>query len=182
MQHRIPIDTLGPQGLAMAEAVDKCVHCGFCLATCPTYQVLGEEMDSPRGRIILMKEVLEGQLALEGALPYIDRCLGCLACVTACPSGVPYGHLLGPFRARAEKMRTRPPLPRATRWLVKETLPYPGRFRLAATAGRLGKAAVSVLPAVPPSYLSAEVGAMLDLLPADLPAAPPLPEMPSLPT
>lgn len=177
MQHRIPIDTLGPQGLAMAEAVDKCVHCGFCLATCPTYQVLGEEMDSPRGRIILMKEVLEGQLALEGALPYIDRCLGCLACVTACPSGVPYGHLLAPFRARAEKMRARPPLPRATRRLVKETLPYPGRFRLAAKAGRLGKAAVSVLPSILPSYLSAELGAMLDLLPTDLPAAPPLPEI-----
>ena len=95
MQHTIPIETLGPQGPGMAEAVDNCVHCGFCLPTCPTYQVLGEEMDSPRGRIILMKEVLEGELAIEQALPYIDRCLGCMACVTACPSGVSYGHLIG---------------------------------------------------------------------------------------
>ena len=72
------------------------MHCGFCLPACPTYRVLGEEMDSPRGRIVLMKQVLEGDLALEDALPHIDRCLGCLACVTACPSGVKYGELLVP--------------------------------------------------------------------------------------
>jgi glycolate oxidase iron-sulfur subunit len=169
MQHAIPIETLGPQGPGMAEAVDNCVHCGFCLPTCPTYQVLGEEMDSPRGRIILMKEVLEGELVLEQALPYIDRCLGCMACVTACPSGVAYGHLLSPFRARAEVQRTRPPLGAATRLLVKETLPYPDRFRLAAGAGRLGKFAAGVLPA--------ELRGMLELLPDDLPPAQPLPEL-----
>lgn len=169
MQHAIPIDTLGPQGPAMAEAVDNCVHCGFCLPTCPTYQVLGEEMDSPRGRIILMKEVLEGQLAVEQALPYIDRCLGCMACLTACPSGVPYGHLLAPFRARAEAQRTRPPLDAATRRLVKETLPYPDRFRLAARAGRLGKVAAWALPG--------ELRGMLELLPANMPPAQPLPEI-----
>lgn len=167
MQHTIPIETLGPQGPGMAEAVDNCVHCGFCLPTCPTYQVLGEEMDSPRGRIILMKEVLEGELAIEQALPYIDRCLGCMACVTACPSGVSYGHLLAPFRARAEAQRTRPPLDAATRRLVKETLPYPDRFRLAAKAGRLGKLAAAVLPA--------ELRGMVELLPAELPPAQPLP-------
>ena len=78
---------------AMAEAVDKCVHCGFCLASCPTYRVLGEEMDSPRGRIYLMKEALEGGLTVEEISPYVDRCLGCMACVTSCPSGVAYGEL-----------------------------------------------------------------------------------------
>src|SRR5919108_2822214 len=102
MKHAIPVEALGPQGPAMAEAVAKCVHCGFCLAACPTYQVLGEEMDSPRGRITLMKSALEGELPLEEALPFIDRCLGCLACAPACPSGVPYGDLLQPFRAAAE--------------------------------------------------------------------------------
>jgi glycolate oxidase iron-sulfur subunit len=124
-------------------------------------------MDSPRGRIILMKEVLEGELALEQALPYIDRCLGCMACVTACPSGVPYGHLLSPFRARAEAQRTRPLLDAATRRVVKETLPYPDRFRLAAKAGRLGKLAAAALPA--------ELRNMVALLPANLPPAQPLP-------
>ncbi|HEY5571983.1 MAG TPA: 4Fe-4S dicluster domain-containing protein, partial [Anaerolineales bacterium] len=76
MQHKIPVDKLGPAGTLMAEAVEKCVHCGFCLPACPTYKVLGEEMDSPRGRIILMKSVLEEEIELEQALPYIDRCLG----------------------------------------------------------------------------------------------------------
>ncbi len=153
----------------MAEAVDNCVHCGFCLATCPTYLVLGEEMDSPRGRIILMKEVLEGQIDVDSALPYIDRCLGCMACVTACPSGVAYDHLLSSFRSRAEMGRTRPFLREATRQLVKETLPYPDRFRLAAGAGRLGKLVAAALPT--------ELRAMLALLPAELPPAQPLPEI-----
>ena len=151
----------------MTEAVDKCVHCGFCLATCPTYKVLGEEMDSPRGRIILMKEVLEGQQVLDSALPYVDRCLGCLACVTACPSGVAYGHLLSPFRARAEGQRARPAMSQVTRRLVKETLPYPDRFRAAARLGKLGKVGRALLPA--------EMRAMLDLLPGDLPDSTPLP-------
>jgi glycolate oxidase iron-sulfur subunit len=153
----------------MAQAVDNCVHCGFCLASCPTYKVLGEEMDSPRGRIVLMKEALEGSLSVDAALPYIDRCLGCMACVTACPSGVAYGHLLSPFRARAEAQRTRPLLSEATRQLVKETLPYPDRFRLAARAGRLGKLVAAALPG--------ELRGMLDLLPPTLPPAQPLPEI-----
>ncbi|MFM7584529.1 MAG: 4Fe-4S dicluster domain-containing protein, partial [Caldilinea sp.] len=72
MQHTIAVEPLGPQGEAMVKAIETCVHCGFCLATCPTYRVLGEEMDSPRGRIFLMKEVLEGQLESRSALPYID--------------------------------------------------------------------------------------------------------------
>jgi glycolate oxidase iron-sulfur subunit len=153
----------------MAEAVDNCVHCGFCLATCPTYKVLGEEMDSPRGRIILMKEALEGRIETDAALPYIDRCLGCMACVTACPSGVAYGHLLSPFRARAEAQRSRPLLSEAQRRLVMETLPYPDRFRLAAAAGRLGKLVQAALPG--------ELRGMLALLPQNLPPAQPLPEI-----
>lgn len=168
MLHAIPVETLGPQGAAMAKAVESCVHCGFCLATCPTYKVLGEEMDSPRGRIFLMKEVLEGELPLAEALPFVDRCLGCMACVTACPSGVEYGHLLTPFRARAEAARQRPPLDRAVRTLVKETLPYPDRFRLAVHSGRVGRWLRGALPDA--------FGAMLDLLPETLPSAPPLPE------
>src|SRR5690606_22099841 len=100
MLHRIPVETLGPRGEAMAQAVTSCVHCGFCLPTCPTYEVLGDESDSPRGRIFLMKEVLEGKLAPDQAAPHIDRCLGCVACQTACPSGVQYGELISSYRAR----------------------------------------------------------------------------------
>ena len=84
MQHHIPVDAASPHTHRMAHAVSSCVHCGFCLPACPTYRVLGEEMDSPRGRIVLMKEVLEGGLTLNEAAPHLDRCLGCLACETAC--------------------------------------------------------------------------------------------------
>ena len=83
MRHQIVSDDL--RAPEMAEAVEKCVHCGFCLAACPTYNLLGEEMDSPRGRIYLMKNVLEENLPAAEAQPYIDRCLGCMACVPACP-------------------------------------------------------------------------------------------------
>lgn len=169
MQHTIPIHTLGPQGAAMAAAVGNCVHCGFCLPGCPTYQVLGEEMDSPRGRIILMKEVLEGTLPLAEATPYVDRCLGCLACVTACPSGVKYGDLISSFRAYAEEKRDRSVSEQATRRLIHETLPYPTRFRLAVGAGKLGRPFQRFLPG--------DLGAMLDLLPTDLPTAEPLPAL-----
>lgn len=99
MLHEIKPEEHGPLGTEMASAVSTCVHCGFCLAACPTYQELGQEADSPRGRIVLMKEVLEGTLPLETAIPHIDPCLGCLACEPACPSGVPYRDLISPFRA-----------------------------------------------------------------------------------
>ena len=87
----------------MAEAVEKCVHCGFCLSACPTYKVLGEEMDSPRGRIYLMKNALEETLSIDDTMPYIDRCLGCMACVTACPSGVQYDRLIEQVRPQLER-------------------------------------------------------------------------------
>lgn len=169
MKHVIPVENLGPNGQLMATAVEKCVHCGFCLPTCPTYSVLGEEMDSPRGRIVLMKSVLEGSVKLEEAVPYIDRCLGCLGCVTACPSGVPYDELLMPFRAYAEQQRHRPVVNRLARRVAREVLPYPRRFRLAARAGKLTRPTQSVFPD--------QFRAMITLLPDRLPEIAPLPEV-----
>jgi len=169
MQHTIPVQQLGAEGEVMAHAIEKCVHCGFCLAACPTYAVLGEEMDSPRGRIFLMKSALEGTLTVEETLPHIDRCLGCVACVPACPSGVPYGELLPLYRAHAAPRRQRRFVDRAAQTLVHETLPYPERFRLAALTGKVGKWVQGVLPA--------QFQGMLNLLPDDLPAAQPLPEI-----
>ncbi len=170
MQHRIPIDNLGPQGAAMAAAVSACVHCGFCLPVCPTYQLLGEENDSPRGRIFLIKDVLEGSLPLAEALPYVDRCLGCLACVPACPSGVAYGELLTPFRAYAEPRRARSPGDRFMRRFVRETMPSPARLRVMTQLGRVARPLARALPQTP--------RAMLNLLPERSPdKLPPLPEV-----
>ncbi len=160
MQHAIPLDELGAQGPAMADAIGSCVHCGFCLPTCPTYVTGGEEPHSPRGRIFLMKDVLEGSVGLEEALAPIDSCLGCQACVTACPSGVEYGELITAFRAHAEPRR--PLAERATRALAAHTLPYPRRFRAAARLGRLAPKVAALRP-------------MLDLLPDRMPKARPLP-------
>lgn len=165
MQHTISIDRMkpevGPQLHEMAAAVQACVHCGFCLAACPTYQVLGEEMDSPRGRIMLMKSVLEGELELDDAREYIDRCLGCQACVTVCPSGVQYGELLTPFRAYARGKAEAPLSKRLQQTLLEHTLPYPNRFRAAASLGRATKPLKKMLP----DFLTP----MLDLLPERLP-------------
>ncbi len=169
MQHKIEQDKHGARTEAMAGAIENCVHCGFCLAACPTYNVLGEEMDSPRGRIYLMKHVLEGELAAEEAQPYIDKCLGCMACVPACPSGVAYGDLLTSYRALMEPQRDRTLLDTLTRTMIAETLPYPNRFRLAVLSGKLGKLVQGALPE--------KLSAMLGLLPAELPKSKPLPEV-----
>ena len=169
MQHAIPLDHYGSRGALMARAVEKCVHCGFCLSTCPSYQVLGDEADSPRGRIFLMKSALEGELTFAATEPYIDRCLGCLACVTTCPSGVPYHELVTPFRAQAEEHRSRPFMKRVQRSVVRQTLPYPDRFRVAARLGRLAQPIKGMLPQ--------ELRGMLSLLPDRLPAAQPFPEV-----
>ncbi|RDI95030.1 glycolate oxidase iron-sulfur subunit [Meiothermus sp. QL-1] len=169
MQHKIDTQSLGPQGEVMAQAIEACVHCGFCLPACPTYTVLGEEMDSPRGRIFLMKEVLEGNLRLEEAQPYIDKCLGCLGCVTACPSGVPYGELITTYRAYSEAKRHRPPLEKLFRLGLQATLPYPQRFRAAAALGRLARPLKPLLPSA--------LRAPLELLPEQLPLPEPLPEV-----
>jgi glycolate oxidase iron-sulfur subunit len=159
MLHTIQ-DQHGPLGAPMTAAIQSCVHCGFCLAACPTYRELGQEMDTPRGRIVLMKQVLEGTLAWEAAQPHLDRCLGCLACEPACPSGVPYRDLLSPFRALAQGKFTRTPMEKLRRFLAAQTLPHPARFRLAAIAGRAFRAFV------PRAWRP-----MLDLLPDDLPPA-----------
>src|SRR3990170_2942255 len=124
MKHGIDTDALGPTGEVMAGAVASCVHCGFCLPTCPTYLTMGEEENSPRGRIVLMKEVLEGGLTVEQASSPIDNCLGCQA-------GVEYGDLITAYRAYAEPRRSRPPAERAQRGLIGATLPRPRRFRFA---------------------------------------------------
>ena len=167
MRHQIQSDDL--RAPEMAEAIEKCVHCGFCLAACPTYSVLGEEMDSPRGRIYLMKNVLEGNLEADDAQPFIDRCLGCMACVPACPSGVAYGDLLLSYRTGQEKDRKRPMHDAVARRLVCETLPYPQRFRMAVMGGKIGK---SLKPLLPEAFAS-----MLSLLPDSLPPALPLPTL-----
>jgi glycolate oxidase iron-sulfur subunit len=145
----------------MAHAVSSCVHCGFCLPACPTYRVLGEEMDSPRGRIVLMKEVLEGGLTLDEAAPHLDRCLGCLACETACPSGVPYRDLIEPFRARLVAARS--PWARLRLRALLRVMESPALFRVAAQAG------AAVQPLTP--LLPATVRAMIGLLPQALPSA-----------
>lgn len=150
----------------MARAVTTCVHCGFCLAACPTYKVMGEEMDSPRGRIVLMQHALEGTLTLEDTRPFIDRCLGCLACETACPSGVRYRELVVPFRARLTT-RARPAGQRLLQQLLLSVLESPARFRAAHHAGRLARLAAPLLPA--------RLRAMLQLLPPSVPPADPLP-------
>jgi glycolate oxidase iron-sulfur subunit len=165
MLHEIPIAQLGPRGQAMSDAVQACVHCGFCLPTCPTYRTLGEEMDSPRGRIFLMKQVLEGKLDAQDAQKHIDRCLGCLACETSCPSGVKYGELLSPYRAkrRAEGAAGGN---RLRRWLAALTLPYPARFRWAMRLGKLGRMVSFLTPK--------SLQPMLDMVPSRLPRSQPL--------
>lgn len=162
MLHEIPVQRYGAAGPWMARAVEACVHCGFCLPACPTYRVLGEEMDSPRGRIFLMKEVLEGRLRAEEAAPFVDRCLGCLGCVTACPSGVAYGELLVPYREYAAARVRRPWTERLLRALVMQTLPYPGRFRAACGLARLARPVAR--------YLPPRLRTMLELVPERLPA------------
>jgi glycolate oxidase iron-sulfur subunit len=147
----------------MADAVQSCVHCGFCLAACPTYGELGQEMDSPRGRIVLMKQALEGTLPWVDTQPHVDRCLGCLACEPACPSGVSYRDLISPFRALAQKNFTRTPMERLRRRLAAATIPYPARFRAAVFAGKIGKVIRPLLPRA--------LRPMIDLVPNSIPAA-----------
>lgn len=112
------------------ELVDACVHCGFCLPTCPTYVLWGEEMDSPRGRIHLMQQHLEGAPIDDAMVGHWDACLGCMACVTACPSGVQYDRLIESTRAEVEQVHRRPASERALRGLIFSVFPYPKRLRL----------------------------------------------------
>ncbi|MBO9456772.1 glycolate oxidase subunit GlcF [Paracoccus sp. R12_1] len=140
-----------------------CVHCGFCTATCPTYQVLGDELDSPRGRIYLIKDMLEaGRPADEKTVKHIDRCLSCLACMTTCPSGVHYMHLVDHARAHIEATYRRPWRDRALRWLLKQVIPHPGRFRLALAGAKLARPFARLMP-------DARLRAMLAMAPKTIP-------------
>jgi glycolate oxidase iron-sulfur subunit len=121
-----------------ADRIDDCVHCGFCLPACPTYDLWGEEMDSPRGRIYLMRVGLEGGTAMDATyVSHFDRCLGCMACLTACPSGVRYDELIEATRSQIERNYTRPLGDRAFRRLIFELFPHPARLRVAAVLGWL---------------------------------------------
>jgi glycolate oxidase iron-sulfur subunit len=114
-----------PDGLAAEAILRKCVHCGFCTATCPTYQLLGDELDGPRGRIYLMKQVLEGQTPTRKTQLHLDRCTTCRSCESTCPSGVDYGHLLDIGRKLVDAKVSRPAGERAVRWALKEGIPSP---------------------------------------------------------
>jgi glycolate oxidase iron-sulfur subunit len=128
-----------PEGDAADTLLRKCVHCGFCNATCPTYQLLGDELDGPRGRIYLMKQMLEGEVPADTVLPHLDRCLTCRNCESTCPSGVRYSELVDIGRAVAERRAKRPLAQRAKRWLLREGLSRPALFNTALALGRLAK-------------------------------------------
>src|ERR1700720_1625891 len=129
-----------PDMNASEKILRTCVHCGFCTATCPTYTLLGDELDSPRGRIYLIKEMLENDRPADAlTVKHIDRCLSCLACMTACPSGVNYMHMVDAARSHIEKTFRRPLADRLLRALLGAVLPYPNRFRLALAVAPLAQ-------------------------------------------
>ncbi|RDD70440.1 glycolate oxidase subunit GlcF [Paracoccus versutus] len=164
MQTNFTAEQLADPGTARAnEILRSCVHCGFCTATCPTYKVLGDELDSPRGRIYLIKDMLEnGKIPDAKTVGHIDRCLSCLSCMTTCPSGVHYMHLVDHAREYIEKTYRRPLGERALRWLLARILPYPGRFRLALMGAKIARPFRRLLP-------DARLRAMLDMAPRDIP-------------
>ena len=141
-------------GLAAEAILRKCVHCGFCTATCPTYQLLGDELDGPRGRIYLIKQVLEGETPTRKTQMHLDRCLTCRNCETTCPSGVQYGHLVDIGRKLVDEKVPRPLGEKALRWALKEGLPSP----LFAPAMKAGQMVRGLLPAA----LKAKVPAAQD--------------------
>ena len=145
------------------EILRTCVHCGFCTATCPTYQVLGDELDSPRGRIYLIKDMLENNRKPDAkTVKHIDRCLSCLACMSTCPSGVHYMHLVDHAREYIEQNYTRRWDDRALRWILSKILPYPTRFRLALLGAKIGRPFARLMP-------DARLRAMLEMAPKSIP-------------
>ena len=172
MQTNFTAEQLADPHVAASEKILRaCVHCGFCTATCPTYVTLGNELDSPRGRIYLIKDMLENNRpADEKTVLHIDRCLSCLACMTTCPSGVDYMHLVDHARVHIEKTYKRPFFNRLTRNVLAFVLPHRSRFKASLFAARLGRPFAPVLKAIPPLK---SFGAMLDLAPARI--APPSP-------
>ena len=141
MQTNFTLTQLADPEVARSERILRnCVHCGFCTATCPTYLLLGDELDSPRGRIYLMKDMMEkGRPADELTVKHIDRCLSCLSCMTTCPSGVDYMHLVDHARAYIEKTYKRPLMDRMMRSLLARVLPNPSLMRLSLAAATLAK-------------------------------------------
>jgi glycolate oxidase iron-sulfur subunit len=176
MKTEFSLAQLADPDIAVADKILRaCVHCGFCTATCPTYVLLGDELDSPRGRIYLIKQMLENdQPPTADVVKHIDRCLSCLSCMTTCPSGVHYMHLVDQARGRIETTYQRPLSDRLLRAVLGFVLPRPGVFRLAITLARLGRPLAALLPtsssaASPtPSFLR-RVRAMLDVAPRRLP-------------
>lgn len=168
MQTVFSPEQLADPAVALSESiVRKCVHCGLCTATCPTYVTLGNELDSPRGRIYLIKDMLEnGRAADKEVVTHIDRCLSCLACTTTCPSGVDYMHLIDHARAHIQETYKRPFLDRILRLVLAKVLPYPKRFRAAVTLAKFGRPFAPILDrfeALKP------MAAMLRLAPVSLP-------------
>jgi glycolate oxidase iron-sulfur subunit len=174
MQTNFTNDQLKDPAMAASEKILRtCVHCGFCTATCPTYLLLGDELDSPRGRIYLMKDMLEsGKPASPEVVKHIDRCLSCLSCMTTCPSGVHYMHLVDHARAYIEATYTRPWHDRLLRWVLATVLPYPNRFRFALGAAMLAKPLKGIIGALP--LLGSRLQAMIELAPVRVPPRTPL--------
>jgi glycolate oxidase iron-sulfur subunit len=173
METRFPPERLADPAMASSEKIIRtCVHCGFCTATCPTYLLGGDELDSPRGRIYLIKDMLEGgKPATEEVVTHVDRCLSCLACMTTCPSGVNYMHLVDHARSYIEETYRRPLPDRLIRRLLALVLPHRNVFRLALRAGQLGRPLRGLLARLPGGD---RLGAMLDLVPQGLPKRSPL--------
>ncbi len=176
MKTEFSLAQLADPDIAEADKILRaCVHCGFCTATCPTYVLLGDELDSPRGRIYLIKEMLEkDRPPTAEVVKHIDRCLSCLACMTTCPSGVNYMHLVDQARVRIEQQYQRPLAERTLRAVLAWVLPRPGLFRLSMILGRLGRPLTALLPASMAASatptLSRRIKAMLALVPPSLPA------------
>ncbi|WP_066701936.1 glycolate oxidase subunit GlcF [Celeribacter ethanolicus] len=166
MQTHFTEEQLADPGIQRAnEILRACVHCGFCTATCPTYAVLGDELDSPRGRIYLIKDMLENDRPADAKIvKHLDRCLSCLACMTTCPSGVHYMHLIDHARAHVEKTYKRPVMDRVLRWTLAKILPYPGRFRVALLGAKIAKPLRHLMP-------DPRLKAMLEMAPTRIPAA-----------
>jgi glycolate oxidase iron-sulfur subunit len=176
MKTEFSLAQLADPDIAEADKILRtCVHCGFCTATCPTYVLLGDELDSPRGRIYLIKEMLEkDRPPTQDVVKHIDRCLSCLACMTTCPSGVNYMHLVDQARVRIETQFRRPLIDRLLRRLLAWVLPDRKLFRASMWLARLGRPLAALLPtpkepAAMPSVVR-RIKAMLALAPAGLPA------------
>ena len=180
MKTEFSLAQLADPDIAEADKILRaCVHCGFCTATCPTYVLLGDELDSPRGRIYLIKEMLEkDKPPTAEVVKHIDRCLSCLACMTTCPSGVNYMHLVDQARVRIEKQYARPLTERALRAVLAWVLPRPNLFRASMILARLGRPLAALLPASAPGAatpsLSRRIKAMLALAPRGLPPPGPI--------